>query len=568
MERRPIGLVPCLMLERSLLRDSDDRNKQELLHRARTHSLDTPPFEIEWITIGTTARPTHIMIKCVLAAPTDHQRITKLWSTLQTGSDELYPTTFDYQPLVIPNPRTSAFDQELNQAISRHLSYIKSVTQTILLGLSAIDLFTFIPKVTLLSGFPDDQNKHTIAHLLRHGIIDTTDSCLTSPVERITTDAKGSRLYLHGFRADATNLLLFTREVAHLLPAWLEDDQLEITMDTSDADRVSHSTPQSNPPPKPAQQTPTPLPTVTATTASPSLQTEMLQIPTGQWNRAMHTINKLTQRLATMEHRFNMMQTTLENTPTIDTLCDTMDDVISILTQNITLSSDSIKEHAAHTSATALTTITRNIDTNNGNILKLCDAVNTNIASSATTATTITDALSRVSDMATNFSTSGNSFSRPPSPQVKRASSEALDNFTTGIAPTLNLDSEVSPAPSDNAPAHASGQANTGAAPPVETPVMESTDTRTSTRCESPAEDLTRPRTAACFGCNKIDDSIQQCDHCELPFHEKCLIAPPPGGISHYCPDCINKLLPEEPQSPPSPHTLQAEGSGLTDVHL
>jgi hypothetical protein len=315
--------------------------------------------------------------------------------------DDLYPTTFDYRPLIIPTSRTPAFDQELNQSIARHLTYIKSLTHTILLGLQKIDIFTYIPKVTLLSGFPDGQNNHSIAHLLRHGVVDMTNSRLASPVARITADAKGSRIYLHGARTDAEKLLTFTREIIHLLPAWLEDDQLEINLDTSDADRASHTSPQSAPSSAPAKKLPLQTTPALQLPAPTTPHLEMMQVPTGQWNRAMHTIDNLTQRLATMEDNFKVMQTTLENTPTIDTLRDTMDDVISTITQTITSSSDSIKEHTAHASSDALSTIARNFDTNNGNILKLCDVVNNNITSSATT---ITEAHTMVSDMASAFS--------------------------------------------------------------------------------------------------------------------------------------------------------------------
>ena len=561
MERRPIGMIPCIMLERSLLRDNDERIKHELLGRAQAQSLDIPSFSIEWITIGTTARPTQLMIKCVLGAQTDHHRISTLWKVLQPGVDDLYPTTFDYRPLIIPTSRTPAFDQELNQSIARHLTYIKSLTHTILLGLPKIDIFTYIPKVTLLSGFPDGQNNHSIAHLLRHGVVDMTNSRLASPVARITADAKGSRIYLHGARTDAEKLLTFTREIIHLLPAWLEDDQLEINLDTSDADRASHTSPQSAPSSAPAKELPM-QPTPALQPPAPTTpHLEMMQVPTGQWNRAMHTIENLTQRLATMEDNFKVMQTTLENTPTIDTLRDTMDDVISTITQTITSSSDSIKEHTAHASSDALTTIARNFDTNNGNILKLCDVVNNNITSSATT---ITEALTKVSDMASAFSKSDTPALAPHSSHATHPLQVAVDDFTTGLAPTLTLESTAPPSSSDKLQA-SDGSDATETPPALTTSVLTTLDTPIPPRCESPDEVLTRPRTADCFGCNKIDDNIQQCDHCELPFHQKCLIASPPGGMSHYCPDCINVLLPTEPQSSPSHATPPAEGSGLTE---
>ncbi len=562
MERRPIGLVPCIMLERSLLRDNDDRIKQELINRAQKQLLDIPDFAIEWITIGTSGTPAQTMIKCVLAAPTDHQLISKLWTVLQSGANEIYPTTSDYRPLVIPYPRTPAFDQEINQAIARHLTYVKSLTHTILLGLQTIDLFTYIPKVTLLAGFPDGQNNHTIAHLLRHGVLDTTGSRLASPVKRITTDAKGSRIYLHGARTDATNLLTFTREIIHLLPAWLEDAQLEINLDTSDADRAAHTTPQTMASSNTVKQAPLQVPTGPQISTPPPLHPELVQIPIGQWNHAMHTIAQLTQRLATVEERVSGMTTILENTPTITTLRDTMDDVISTLTQTITSHSESIKEHAAHTSSDALTTVTRTMDANNGHILKLCDVVNNNIASSATT---ITDALTKVSDMASTFTNSDTSPLRPRHSQhAVTTLSTTVDDFTTGIAPILNLETNVYPTPSDAPLDSDPGHNKLGDASVAETRIPQQSD-NLPLGYESPEEDLTRPRTADCFGCNKIDDNIQQCDHCELPFHQKCLIASPPGGTSHYCPECSDRLLPAEPPSSPSHHSPPAEDHGLTE---
>ncbi len=386
------------------------------------------------------------------------------------------------------------------------------------------------------------------------------DSRLASPVGRITADTKGSRIYLHGFRTDAAKLLTFTREIIHLLPAWLEDDQLEINLDTSDADRASQTVQQSAPISKPDKLTPLQTPITSQISPPPPPHSEMVQIPSGQWKHAMHTIEHLTQRLATMEGRVEVMMTTLENTPTTAILRDTLDDAVSLLTQTITSSSASIKDHAAHASCEALTTVARNIDTNNENILKLCDVVNNSIASSATT---ITDALTKVSDMASIFTNSDTSTLPQNISHIAPAPSGALDDFTTGIAPTLNLESAASPLLPETS--HTSGPRPDTDVPDSANPVLEQLDTPNSPGYESPDEDLTRPRTADCFGCNKIDDDIQQCDHCELPFHLNCLIASPPGGISHYCPDCIDKLLPSEPHSSSSHPTPLAEGSGLTE---
>ncbi len=556
MERLPLGLVPCIMLERSLLRDHDDKIEHELHDRAKASSLDIPRFAVAWITIGTSAKTTQVMIKCILASPTDHQRVSKLWTTFQGGTDEQYPTTFDYRPLVIPHPRTPAFDQELNQTIARHLTYIKSLTHTILLGLPSLDPFTHIPNVTLLSGLPDGQNKLTMAHLLCHGVVDMKDGLqLHSTVGRISIDMQGSRIYLHGLRTDAAKLLSFTREIAQILPTWLEDEHLEVKLDTSDADRASHSTPQSHSRSKQPKQA-----GIHPPGTQPDPQTAVLQIPAGEWNHAMEIIGQLSHRLAkmedqvqnrltTMEDTVKTMKITLEDTPTITTLRTTMDDVISTLTQTMTLTSDSIKEHTAHISSATLTSLTNNIDANHGHVLKLCVAVDNTIASSATT---LTDALTKVSDIASTFTPSKTTNDTPaesvadPTP-LKPVGPTNLSLQTSDITPpeSLHTDTEVN----INMPTAITDQL---------------TGVQDSTSYDSPEEDLCRPRTAACLGCNKIDDNIEQCDRCELPYHRECLVTSPTGSMSRYCPDCIHILFPPEPPAP-ADHTPTAAGNGLTE---
>ncbi len=100
---------------------------------------------------------------------------------------------------------------------------------------------------TLLLDLPDGHNEHTIAYLLTHWVVDGKDgSQIQSSVVWISMDTQGSGIYLHSLRTDAARLLTFTQEIVLILPAWLEDDHLEVKLDTSDADRASHTTPQSN----------------------------------------------------------------------------------------------------------------------------------------------------------------------------------------------------------------------------------------------------------------------------------------------------------------------------------
>ena len=168
MERLHNGLIPCIMLERSLVRDRDDDIKAELSAQACFDSTDAPYFEVEWITVGTTSRSAQIMIKCILATPSDYPRIITLWSKSKILTDQLYPTTSDYRPLILPHPRTSAFDQELNQAIARHCSYLQSLTHTVLVRLPPTNPNVFAPVATLMSDMPPGPNQFPMTYLLRH----------------------------------------------------------------------------------------------------------------------------------------------------------------------------------------------------------------------------------------------------------------------------------------------------------------------------------------------------------------------------------------------------------------
>ena len=107
------------MPSRSLIRDRDEDIKAELSARACFDTMDAPCFEIEWITVGTTSKSAQIMIKCVLATPSDYPRIINLWSKNKTLSDQQYPTTSEYRPLILPHPRTSPIDQKHKHAIER-----------------------------------------------------------------------------------------------------------------------------------------------------------------------------------------------------------------------------------------------------------------------------------------------------------------------------------------------------------------------------------------------------------------------------------------------------------------
>lgn len=240
MERLPLGLIPCIMLERSLIKDPDEEIKTELLLRATSEVGDIPIFEVEWITMGTTSKNTTIMIKCILATPTDYPRIIKLWGKHKSVSDKQFPTTYDYRPLALPHPRTSAFDQEINQAIARHISYLQSMTHTVIYRLPSINPHEITPTATLMSGLPLGPNQLPMTYLLRHGTLELPDgTLLPSPVSRVNMDYKGTRLYLHGKKTAADKLLTFTRELTHILPAWLDDDTLDISLDTSEADKAA-----------------------------------------------------------------------------------------------------------------------------------------------------------------------------------------------------------------------------------------------------------------------------------------------------------------------------------------
>ena len=45
----------------------------------------------------------------------------------------------------------------------------------------------------------------------------------------------------------------------------------------------------------------------------------------------------------------------------------------------------------------------------------------------------------------------------------------------------------------------------------------------------SPSPILDRPITERCRDCGKMDNDINRCDHCELPFHTECMLQSPGG---------------------------------------
>ena len=67
-----------------------------------------------------------------------------------------------------------------------------------------------------------------------------------------------------------------------------------------------------------------------------------------------------------------------------------------------------------------------------------------------------------------------------------------------------------------------------------------------------------------CHACNKFDDDIVLCDHCEIPHHNDCLIKDPNGRPNRYCNDCI-KMLHGEDQVPNSQSSMNHSDLELSE---
>ena len=243
MERLIFGFVPCIMLERSLMRDEDARIKLEL--QARTDprlNIDPSLYEVEWITIRTQARRTQVMAKCIVTDSNHHSLVSKLWTAI-TGRDAIqHPVTFDYSALIIPHPQMDQFDQELNQAIVRHMGFLHTTTSVLFTDLPNRNPFIHVPTLALLGGFPGI-NTDTIVTLLTQGVLTGPDgSQLKSPVTRVTTDRNYTRLYLHGNRSQAEQLIRFAQGLLPILPLWMEHDIPDIKLDTKEAEKSLHIT--------------------------------------------------------------------------------------------------------------------------------------------------------------------------------------------------------------------------------------------------------------------------------------------------------------------------------------
>lgn len=536
MERFPQGLVPCVMLERSMLRDSELLITQEIRERALDRNLLLPHFSVEWITLGPTTAATRTMIKCIFAAPSDRQYIIKICGMFTLGTDEQYPVTFDYRPLVLPHPRTAAFDQELNQALMRHTSYAQSLTTVVLHGLPNVDPFSYIPRTSLLSGLPEGKNNFTMTYLLRHGgLRSATGTVANSPVERITTAQQGARIILHGLKTNAERLITFATEISSILPSWLEDDQLDVKFDLTDAERAARAVSNNS------RQAPS-APTTNSTSPLVAPETTSF-VSLEQWTLTMDALSSLSHQVSVLAGKLDRFMYPGTAPTSITNFQSSIDDAVSAITATMTSTGESINAHTTRVIERTSNSLEKLIDSNNGNVLKLCGAIDNSITSSETT---LSSALDQVSLIARRIQ-------KDTLLSASTAPTETHKQLPVGKQTTPADQGTPPPTPKtvEDQPAAVSG-------------LSDEMSNRTEGN-ESPLEDLTRPRQEQCIGCGKLDMNIHQCDHCELPYHLECLVVSPIQDDDRYCPTCIKKLFSEKQSPIDSDHSLAAEGSGLTE---
>jgi len=340
-------------------------------------------------------------------------------------------------------------------------------------------------------------------------------------------------------------------------------------VETSDADRVakkltSTQSAQSRPnqitKSDHSESTATPVPTAQEMQQVAQATDGTLHIPAGQWAQAMAVIQHLSQRIETFEAKMSVLMESLDQVPTITILRETMDDVVSTLTQTMTINSDSIMEHNAQTHTSSTRALNKSLDVNNDRVIKLCNEVDDRNF-------LITESLKQaLNDLLPHKDSAELNHSMDPSPT--KDTEITIPSTTASVPPTEtrhspDIDTELGVEANTDSVSTRPEERNMDTAPDEpEFAATEQIDTE-SHPPQDEEEDHEHPRTSDCHGCNKIGENIASCDHCELPYHFECLIASHSGSNAHYCLPCTNKLFPDNTMPPQQ--SSDQEGSGLTE---
>lgn len=571
MERITRGFVPCILFVNSLLHDPVDMIKEEVLRRVPSQwGITADSFEVEWTTIQTNSQHTHSMMHCIMTAPADHAKLCRIWECFVGDVADAYPVSGLYEPVVIPHPRPASFDQELNQAIVRHLTFLHSITFVTISGLPPLNIYSLVPEHPVMPEVP--AGSWTVRQLLLHGAVITPDGHrLSSPITRVATDLESTRLYLYAARKDAQALLLFSKAIHTILPIWVGQ---EITTDLhlDDVERLVGRTPPLGD--NPAGEATTTSQSPASTVESPpmleetdSTMTHSTQITRQEWVSAMAYIKRVDDKVSqvlTLDSKISKILSLLECSSHITSTIGP-EDVVSSLTQCITDSSQSLTSHATEISTTATDTLSKQLEAYGEKMVQICH--------------TVTDHISQPQDgptlpvlAQTQNVTQQSVVDETRQPPKEPAPDTRLHATQTAPALVLCTRQASSPTPQNwEDRAHEESAAADDDPKAATLPITLPTEITTATPGLSPAQESPGTpinRMATCYGCNKLDADIHACDHCELPYHYGCLVLAPTDGDNRYCPGCMKTLF-TRPHHSPIAQTQESStdvGSGLSEA--
>lgn len=550
MERKIVGWIPCIMLEGSLVRDDDTKIKAEITSRSNLEPpIPTSWYEVEWTTLQTTGEK-QAAAKCIVSKPEHYKDVSRLWTITRTQDEDLYLVTNAYKTLVIPHPQTAQFDQELNQAMARHMSYAYLLTFVLITGITPCDPFVLVPSTPMMSGLKDGDNEISMARLLMTGASTLPDNqVLKSPIVRVATERDGTRLFLYSYRTEASKLIQFAKQVLYFLPHWLQTDLPALKLDCRDADRAGRGNTQEGTSASIHSQASTPTQDTTHVATTHAMmkapgEQDLVHIPRIEWENTTNMMAQILTKLNASDAKFDSILDAIATLPTFQLIQTSMGDATSTLTQIVTSSSASTQA-SQQVILSSLDVMTKSIDSARNTVTDLYHRDNrlnqNNTLPDGTTATNLDNTeVGTLDTLETPL---------PPSPTIARdtASTHQLSDSTCNRETNQR----------DITPPHTA----TLHSPP--TPGQADTPDPTTESCQSlQLPDLARPMTDTCHGCGKIAANINQCDHCELPYHTECML-PSPGGTQYYCQDCASLKQPAS-ELPPTQETVDPESSGLS----
>lgn len=220
------GIVPVLMLGGSIETDPDDMIGAELNDRLLQTKIDLahcPNFDITYCAVHTSSTKGSVMAKCVMANKDSAPKLHQLFDNIITpGMQERHLVTRDYFFAPISYPPSDRSDRELTSAMNRQREYTDSIIQTTITGLIDVNPFTDVPAYTkdLCTHEIEKNNKSLVELILLGKILDTTDTAISSPIRKISTNRKRNQLHLTALKTETGNLIAATKAIAKTMEVW------------------------------------------------------------------------------------------------------------------------------------------------------------------------------------------------------------------------------------------------------------------------------------------------------------------------------------------------------------